>query len=595
MERLRAWLEEDERQALAAALLALLGLCWLAFFHQLGSLGLMDKTEALFVEVGHQMLRSGDWVTPRWNGETFFDYPVWGYWMVALSFRLFGVSSWAARLPVALAASVSVLALFALLWQLAPAAEPQMRRLGRATLAASVLALSPGWVGWGRSSVTDMFLASAISLALLGFALADASPPGSRARALGHGALALFAGIAVLAKGPVGLLLPGLVILVFLALRGRLLAELRRAPLLAMAALFLGVTLPWYALATRANGMEFLGRFLGFSNLERFTSVLYDHPGPPWFYLPWLLLLLLPWSLFLPVAVARLRPWRRSGSDLPLLALIWLLLIVAFFSAAATKLPGYILPALPGGALLVALLFVPLPARSAEGSNGVAAGPLEFGAGLRLSGWINAALLALLAAAAALAPRFAGQDPAYPGFAAALRASGLPWLLATPLLAAALLLALLLLRRHSRIGGAPALAWLWLPNAAAFAAVLALVVPSLARLLDGERQAPIRELAVLAGQRSDVDEPLLVVGYRRYSVVHYSGLHVLFVEDPDGARKLLRGRSGRAAPPTLLLLGSDAELADFGLDPGDGELIARRQAHRLLRLSRSQLRGLQER
>ncbi|HYP03810.1 MAG TPA: glycosyltransferase family 39 protein, partial [Cyanobium sp.] len=226
---------------LAFAVLWLLFLCWLAFFHHLGSLGLMDKTEGLFVEVARQMFESGDWVTPRWNGETFFDYPVWGYWMVALSFRLFGITAWAARLPVALAASATVLAVFALVLRLAPAGERTDRRVDRATLAATVLALCPGWIGWGRSSVTDMFLSSAITLALLGFVLAYASAAGSLARRLGHLAMALFAAIAVLAKGPVGLLLPALVIISFLLLRGRLLKELRRTPLLPMAALFLGV------------------------------------------------------------------------------------------------------------------------------------------------------------------------------------------------------------------------------------------------------------------------------------------------------------------------------------------------------------------
>ena len=171
MQRLRTWLDANPSRALAAASAALLGLCLLAFFNQLGSLGLLDKTEGLFVEVPRHMVLSGDWVTPRWNGETFFDYPVWGYWMVGLSFQVFGISEWAARLPAALAATAVVFALFGLLLALAPAQESVSDRLGRATLCAGLLALSPGWVGWGRSSVTDMFLASGVSLALLGLSL----------------------------------------------------------------------------------------------------------------------------------------------------------------------------------------------------------------------------------------------------------------------------------------------------------------------------------------------------------------------------------------------------------------------------------------
>ena len=583
MQRLHAWLDQDFRRSLLLALAALAGLCALVYLQQLGGLGLMDKTEGLFVEVPRQMLSSGDWVTPRWNGALFFDYPVWGYWMVGLSFRLFGISEWAARLPAALAAIATVFALFGLLVLVAPEEEAPHQRLGRATLSASVLALSPGWIGWGRSSVTDMFLASAISLALFGFALADsASPRRAWQRPLGFVLLALFCGVAVLAKGPVGLLLPGLVILVFWALKGRLLQGLRSTPWLALVALFLAVAAPWYALATQANGTEFLGRFLGFSNLERFTSVIYDHPGPPWFYLPWVVVLLLPWSLFLPVAVARLKlwslgAWRRAdpAADLPQLALVWLVLMVAFFSAAATKLPGYILPVLPAGALLVGLLFAPLSPAPA------------LGLGLRLSGWLNAALVALMAGAAVLAPRWLEADPSYPDFAAAVAGSGLPLLLAIPLAAAAVGLVVLLRR------GPSALRWLWIPNGAGLAAALALTLPVLVPLIDRERQAPIRELARLAAAQAQPGEPLMVVGYKRYSVVFYSGQPVLFLNTPRKALRLLEQQ--RQHPTSVLLLGSDLELLEFGVGPGDGTPLARRDAHRLMRLPLQELQRLGDR
>ena len=586
MQRLNAWLDRDERRSLLLALLALAALCGLIFGQQLGALGLMDKTEGLFVEIPREMLVSGDWVTPRWNGELFFDYPVWGYWMVALSFRLFGVSEWAARLPVALAATATVYAVFAVLMLVAPAAEAAHQRLGRSLLGATVLALSPGWLGWGRSSVTDMFLASGITLALLGFVLAHtATPQRPWQRPFGFVALAVFCGIAVLAKGPVGLLLPGLVMLSFWTLKGTLFQELRRTPWLPLVLLFLGVAAPWYGMATAANGTEFLGRFLGFSNLERFTSVIYDHPGPPWFYLPWVLLLLLPWSLYLPVAAVRLRFWRLSvwretppGADLPLLGLLWLVLMVAFFSAAATKLPGYILPALPGGSLLVTLLFLPLQPAAPH-----------LAAGMRISGWCNAGLLALMGLAAALAPRWLETDPSYPTFADALRASGLPWLLALPLLLAAIAVVVLLWRSRTGLG------WLWVPNAAGMAAALALVLPVLVPLVDRERQLPIRALARLAAEQALPDEPLLVVGYKRYSVVFYSGRPVLFVSSPRKASRTLSQDQSMTPPTSVLLLGSDAELLDFGLGPGDGTPLARRDAHRLLRLPVEQLQKLEPR
>ena len=291
----------------------LLLLCWLAFFNNLGSLGLMDKTEALFVEVGHQMLKRGDWITPWWNGERFFDYPVWGYWMVAISFQLFGVSEWAARLPVALAASSVVVAAFALLVLWPPPEEEHEKKFARAAIASGVLATTPGWIGWGRTSTTDMFLSSAITLALFGFLLAHRHENNRPLAISGRIGLALFSGIAVLAKGPVGLVVPALVIGSFLTISGQWRPWLRPTPVLGMVTLFLAVCLPWYVAATKVNGMDFLWGFLGFSNIQRFTSVIYNHPGPPWFYIPWVILLLLPWSLFLPAAIGSHRFWKLEA------------------------------------------------------------------------------------------------------------------------------------------------------------------------------------------------------------------------------------------------------------------------------------------
>ena len=557
---------------------ALLGLCWLAFFNGLGDLGLMDKTEALFVEVGHQMLRSGDWVTPSWNGTTFFDYPVWGYWMVALSFKLFGPTAFAARLPVALAASVVVIATFGLLWRLAPAGLPEHQRLGRGLLGASVLATTPAWIGWARSSTTDMFLSSAITLALYGFALVELAPRAAGERRwegpLGRVVMALFAGIAVLAKGPVGLLLPGLVIVVFLGLRGGWTRWLQPLPLLAMALLFLGVTAPWYAAAAQANGMAFIGGFLGFSNLQRFTSVLYAHPGPPWFYLPWVLILVLPWSLLLPLAIARTRFWRwstwRQGSSaeaLPQFLLVWLVVIVGFFSAAATKLPGYVLPAMPAAALLVAQLLGP-------------AGLARPGWPLRTSVGANALVLALAAVAAALAPGWVATDPAYPTFAAALRSSGLPLALCLVLTATALACWVLLARGRS--------AQVWVPNLAGFLALLAFVVAPLAPLLDRERQLPLRQLQARAGMELRPDEPLWVIGYKRYSTVFYAGRQAAFIDGAGEVRDRLRREPQllnlSPATRTVLLLGDREHLEAFQLPPAAVQELGRRGEQLLWRV-----------
>jgi len=565
------------RRYAAATVLWLALICWLAFFNGLGTLGLMDKTEALFVEVGHQMLQRDDWVTPWWNGRTFFDYPVWGYWMVALSFRLFGVSPWAARLPVALAASAVVVATFLLLWRLAPKGEALRARWMRAALGAGVLATTPGWIGWGRSSTTDMFLASAIGLALYSFLLAHRLPPRSRSGAWARALMALFSGIAVLAKGPVGLLLPLLVVGAFLSLTRSWNRWLRPGSLTAMAALFLGVVLPWYSAAAQANGQAFLGGFLAFSNVQRFTSVLYAHPGPPWFYLPWLVLLLLPWSLYLPLTLRRGLPWNPPSWKLfladhdgpqtvSLFLAIWLVVVVGFFSAAATKLPGYILPAIPAGSLLVVLGLRPFEGLPPEGR------------GLRLSGWVEAGLLGILSVAAAIAPRWAASDPAHPQFAAALTLSGLPTLLALVLGLMATALVVLLLRWPS---GAR---WIALPSLAGFLAILALVVPPLASLIDRERQLPLRELAAAAHARAQPEEPLWVVGTKRYSTVFYAGETASFVSDRD------RIREKRREDPASLGLGPNSRSVRLFGDLMDLEAL-RLAANQIQRLDR---RGQQE-
>jgi 4-amino-4-deoxy-L-arabinose transferase-like glycosyltransferase len=474
-----------------------------------------------------------------------------------------------------------VVAAFLLLWQLAPALETPRSRWMRAALGAGVLATSPGWIGWGRSSTTDMFLASAISLALFSFLLAHRLPARSPGLPLARILMAVFAGIAVLAKGPVGLLLPLLVVGTFLALTRSWDRWLRPAPLVAMTALFLGVVMPWYSAAAQANGQAFLGGFLAFSNVQRFTTVLYAHPGPPWFYLPWLLLLLLPWSLHLPVAVAQLgltdrRRWRellggQSNHDpVPLFLLIWLVVVVGFFSAAATKLPGYILPAIPAGALLVGLGWRPF-----QGSN-------PRGMGLRLSGWVEALLLGILAGAAALAPRWAASDPAHPQFGAALADSGLPAILAVvlALTAAGLVVALL---------GWPARArWLALPSLAGFLAILTLVVPPLAALIDRERQLPLRELATAARAEARTGEPLWVVGTKRYSTVFYAAETAAFVGDRSGILERLRkdpaslglGPSSRS----VRLYGDRTDLDDLRLAPAQIERLDRRGQQELWRV-----------
>ena len=567
--------EFSEKKAIGISILALVGLCFIAFFNQLGTLGFMDKTEGLFAEIPRQMLITGDWITPRWNTKTFFDYPVWGYWMVGLSYRLFGVTTWAARLPTALAASATVFAVFGTVLRLSTKSEGTQERVSRALLAATILALSPGWIGWGRTSVTDMFLSSSITLALLGFLLVLKSGESLSQRRIGHVCIALFSGIAVLAKGPVGVLLPGLTIILFLLLKRRLIQQVRSTPWLQMIALFCGVVLPWYAMASQANGFEFLSKFIGFSNFERFTSVIYSHPGPPWFYLPWLFLLLLPWSVYLPVALLKLQFWRHEtwqsntdSDDSSLFALVWLVVIIGFFSAAATKLAGYILPVVPAGGLLIAFLFMPF------GNSR----PLP--KGIRLSTWVNCGLFAVAAIATSSAQLIIKPSADYPNLAASILASeSLIILIASTSVSSALLAWIAL--NPSKLG------WSWAPNAATILALLSTAVPILSPIIDHERLLPIRELGFLAGKNAKTNDSIVVVGFKRYSVLIYSNKPAIFANHPH---EVLSQVPSKNQSGEIYLLGTERELTKFGINPSictntDCSIIGRKDAHFLIKSS----------
>jgi 4-amino-4-deoxy-L-arabinose transferase-like glycosyltransferase len=185
---------------------------------------------------------------------------------------------------------------------------------------------------------------------------------------------------AVLVKGPVGLLVPGL------ALGGTLLFTPERRSALARLipwdgpVLFAALTLPWYGLVLAANGWSFVEGFLIKHHITRYTGIVSSHAGPIWFYLPVLLIGFFPWSGFLPAALWRVgRMARRGqaadpGERLLVASACWMLGVFVFFSFAGTKLPSYLFPAFPGLALLVGATsisnFKPTTDNGSTGENG---------------------------------------------------------------------------------------------------------------------------------------------------------------------------------------------------------------------------------
>jgi len=294
-----------------------------------------DPVEANYALTAKEMLLSGNWLSPQIYGHFWYDKPAMIYWLIAASYRLFGVGEFAARFPAALfsAASVGYIYWFGKKifgnW-----------RIGM--LAALVLATSLEYWVLSRMILTDAVLFFFGSVALASFYLGISDRGKSW-----YIAAYFFAGLAVLTKGPVGIILPALVIFVYIVVtrRWNLLSKLFLLPGLAI---FLLTAAPWYVAMYRIHGQEFVNTFLGLHNFLRAT--VSEHPKDNVFYY---YLILFPVSM-LPWTGMFLRSlFNRGASHFSFLA-IWTGVIVIFFSLMATKYPTYALPALFPAALLTA-------------------------------------------------------------------------------------------------------------------------------------------------------------------------------------------------------------------------------------------------
>jgi membrane-associated phospholipid phosphatase len=333
-----ARLEQNKKLVAAAAVVALAAVI---FFHQLKAVPLFDVDEAVFAEATREMLETGDLITPTYNYAPRYDKPILFYWLMAAAFSVFGTNEFAARFWPALAGS----ALVAMTFGFAHAAAG----LRFALVSALILATSVEMIALARLAITDMILTFFIAASLYGFYLALTNSDGAhsgRWSLIGWAA----AGLAVLTKGPIGILFPLAIVSIFIAASGKFRARFALRPAIGVG-LFSLIALPWYAIETWITNGAFLEAFLGKHNVERYLSVNSGHEGPWYYYLIVILAGFFPWSAFLPAAVKS--AWKERRDDLPLFLLIWIAAVLVFFSLAQTKLPNYIAPLLPPMALLV--------------------------------------------------------------------------------------------------------------------------------------------------------------------------------------------------------------------------------------------------
>jgi len=554
--------------------LASLGLGLLLFVWQLGSTGLVDETPPLFAASARAMAETGNWLIPWVNGLPRYDKPPLVYWAMGLLYGLPGqpgwdpLGTWAARLPSALA---TVAVMQALVHTLLRWPQAQRRQDLTALSAALAFALSPLVLIWGRIAVSDALFSGCLAISLL--LCWSSYAAGGRRWWAGW----LLLGLAVLTKGPVAVVLLGLTLLGFGWLQ-RDLAGLARSLCPLRGALITGLVAgPWYGLALLREGEPFWNSFFGYHNLQRFSSVVNNHQAPWWFFGLILVLASLPATPLLLLGLVRGLRGRPLPPSLSLqrFAACWLLAVLLFFTAAATKLPSYWLPATPAAGLLIALA-------------------AQRGAWLA---WRLVLLLAaLLAVGLAIAPRWVPLivTPEMPSLPQELLASGrLPLAAVCFALAAAVGLV-----AGCRRGNPAALVALQLP----LVAFVLLVLLPLAQLGDRLRAEPVRELAASAQRlrTSGAPSQLAMVGMLKPSL-HFYGRQVVVYEEagPRGLVNLsdrLAGERRQGQIPTPadgrgeLLLVIDAATAAQphweGLEP---ERLDQAGIYRLWRLDRRRL------
>ncbi len=334
--------------------LTLAGFCAYLFFFGLGSFGLVGADEPRYAQIAREMLARHDWVTPTLTGTPWLEKPALYYWSAMVSYKIFGVSDWAARIPSAVFATAMAAAIYAF-----------MRRFRGGALDAALIAAScAATIGFGRGASTDMPLAATLTMAMLAwYAWFEI---GSK---FWLAAFYVLVALGTLAKGPVAPALIAIFIFLFafIAPRGTSIGNGSRAIGVQLIVktlwlpgvlLFLAITLPWYIAVQRATG-NFFQVFILQHNLQRFGTNLYRHKQPYWYYAPVFLLSLLPWTVYVFAAVFSREtrvPNRETDKNDPFrtFLLIWIAVPLVVFTASQSKLPGYILPSMPPCALLLA-------------------------------------------------------------------------------------------------------------------------------------------------------------------------------------------------------------------------------------------------
>jgi len=507
----------------------LLALCGILFFWNLGALGLTDRDEGRNAEAGREMLETGDWMSPTFNYEPRYAKPVLVYWLMSASYKTFGVSEFAARFPSALFGLGLVLMLYLFLTRL--------RDANTGLLGALMLALNLQMIGLNRMALTDSVLIFFTTLSLFAFWLGFQT---TRERRPWMWVYYAAMGIATLAKGPVGFLVPLIVVALYLSLTKQWRPFWQEGRPLAGTALTILIALPWYAGMWWLHGSEYTAAAQA-NTVGRFLKPMEGHSFGFLFYIPVLLLGFFPWSGWLLFAWPQTyKSWRAArktlsvssetpgeltdpSPDIPApsqsakldwFAAAWIFATFVFFTLSSTRLPHYIGPLFPAAAILTASYWsrcVREP--STRGAN----------ASVHLVMWLGFVLAGAMACLpwiydTMLASKLTKEYP----LATQLSLGSGPYVAATVLLVGMGLVGLFGLS-ETRRGAA-----FWAASGSLFGVVLVLMVfvlPAANRYF----VAPQQELAYAAGLNLAPGEQLIAYGATRPSTAFYARRKVLFV------------------------------------------------------------------
>ncbi|MCX7794037.1 MAG: glycosyltransferase family 39 protein [Thermodesulfovibrionales bacterium] len=309
-------------------------------FFRLGSVTLFDVDEAVFAQATKEMVNNKNFITPTYNGENRYDKPILFYWLMAITYKIFGINEFAARLPSAIAGFILCIFLFLFL-----------RRYDKqiSTYSIFFFSFTPYFLVYSHAAVTDMVLTLFVTLSLLSFYLFIYSD-----KRYIYGFYA-FSALAFLTKGLIGILFPFTIGIIYLILKNGLKGLAQIVDLKAFL-LFMLIAFPWYIAQIFINGTEFLQAFFLKHHFRRYTDVISGHSGPIYYYLLVIIIGMFPWIAFMPqamLAIFNKSLHREPLRSLTLFAFIWFIFIFLFFSFSKTKLPNYILPAIPAISIII--------------------------------------------------------------------------------------------------------------------------------------------------------------------------------------------------------------------------------------------------